>query len=284
MNINITIDPYIPVSQRGIAFQRIASFVYSSMYACLYEDEHVLDSVQQELALLVKVSPFMERSFSEGRLWLIWALNYLLNNDILEDSPKIKDECLRLYSRPDVIWDPCPTYVPRNERHIDAEGVVLATWLSDEDNLGRYKIQEWAISHINYLHRLFESGNKFYPSCSISESFVHSALFFLQKMDQYNVYPFKVKPIIRMLSDNIEIMEDSVNRNIGIIVRDKISSANIDNTLSESEKLASAFFLFLYGILCDSSLDDVLPSPKLIEDQCLSIETFIWKAHSKISR
>ena len=57
------------------------------------------------------------------------------------------------------------------------------------------KSKNAAITHIYGLERLM-SDSKIHSSSLILASFLHSALHFLSKADAFNIFPYKVKPLM----------------------------------------------------------------------------------------
>lgn len=282
MKTNISSSNYKAITEQCEAFVRISKFLYNSIYVSLYDEATLREDVQKELGLLIRASLFMGRSFFQGRLWLIWVLNYLSGKGILEYSQRIKEECLRLYSRPDIIWDPCPSYIPKEERLIDSDGIVLATWLSNADTLERYKIQEWAITHIYGLERLLRTESKIHSFNHISASFLHSALYFLIKADEFNVFPFKVKPLKTLTVDMLGATGDSIDKTIGSLITDNVKKYSIPHSLDGQDLNKLSFFLFLYGI-DNSDVENIILPDLSREKAYQSLEVLLLNAGSKLN-
>lgn len=240
-------NSYCSINNRNTAFKNITRLLYNAIYSDIFEDLPLRKEVEENIGKMLRTSIMMERPLFKGRLWLCWAINYLITMGIVEKDNTVVQRMLSLYSRPDIIWDACPDYIPENCHVLNDEALILSNLMSLEETLARYVVQEWAINHINRLERLFFTNKPIASYYTPTPTFLISSLIFLRKADEYKIYPTKVPNLMKFIElqlNNItgyvdKILYSAINGDIFCIDREKLDNIELNKLY---------FFAFIFRL------------------------------------
>ena len=277
---------YCSINNRNTAFKNITRLLYNAIYSEIYEDLPLKMEVEENIGKMLRSSIMMERPFFQGRLWLCWVINYLVTMEIVEKDNTVVQRMLSLYSRPDMIWDACPDYIPENCNVLNDEALILSNLMSLEETHARYVVQEWAINHINRLERLFFTNKSMVSNYTPSPTFLISSIIFLRKADVYKIYPTKVPNLMEFIElhlNNITAYTDKILYSAINGENFCIDRENLDNI--ELNKLYFFGFIFRLNlpiVISNVPYYDDIPEGKN-QEQYLFIADKILK-HKKLTR
>lgn len=131
-----------------------------------------------------------------GNMGIIWGIKYLSRKGILEENGEIfnlytyvMNEYMRCFSS-------MPVQIVKDDR-LFSGGIFMFQQWNEEDSLERYSLDEKLIGMVDECERQLKLTIKnIHEPNKMSLSMIHSILFFLLKMDEVDIYPYKTKHLI----------------------------------------------------------------------------------------
>ncbi len=126
------------------------------------------------------------------------------------------------------------------------------------------------------------SDSKIHSSSLILASFLHSALHFLSKADAFNIFPYKVKPLMAHIMHMLDSTGSNIDRTLGFLIANNEKKYDIPQSISGRDLKKLSFFMFLYGI--NTSLPEDVALPNITQQPPHeSLEILLLNAASKLN-
>lgn len=271
---------YININKRSKAFLNIAQLLYKAIYSEVYGDLTLRVETKEGLGKFLRASVMMDRPFYEGRLWLAWAINYLVSKGIVERDEYVTQKMLSLYSRPDIIWDANPGFLPEYDSDLNADALLLSEWLCTEETLARYVVQEWSINHINSLERIFDKSNPLSDPDGFVSTYLLTTLKFLRRADALKVYPTKVPHLI----SEVEAQLTKLNTGYDRVLYAAMNNEDIKMDIDKIDGLTLnglAFHSFILNLNLKIKVDSLPPFEEIAS--CDNLEQYLYAANTLLN-
>ena len=136
----------------------------------------------------------------DGNMGTAWGIRYLAQQDFLEEDEKLNNLYQSISDTSEYYGTQGPIYIIDGEP-LFSGGIYLAQLYVQEETLARYFREERLIGLIDYCEKMMTVNIKgIYTPYDMPLSMLHSILFFLQRMDQEQIFPFLVRDLLQNIS------------------------------------------------------------------------------------
>lgn len=241
------LESYLTVESNGLINGRLGIVYIYAMYFFYTNNDIYINKCHQLLKEIINERRQMNSSLLRGKWGLLWVLETLLSNGILEDSYEISSIIREIANDYLSYMFDSPVHINEDDM-IFSQGFCALRQLRDDNSLSCYYLKEKLISYIDECEFLLtERLPPIYKPTDLSELYVISIYYFLSQVKY--LYPTKCEELLELAAPKW------INSN-GLNIKPHIKEIGLINNSHSLSILGFYSEIFMSPIILKKILED----------------------------